>query len=86
MADGGDANRLAAIGQLIDDPISADSQRVQAAELPSKGVPREGVPLQQAKRVLDCVDQRPVQFEEVPPSPPGEDESGQGSGGARSTL
>jgi hypothetical protein len=86
MADGGDANRPAPIGQLIEDPVRADSQRVQAAEPPPERVPCLRVALQQPQGVLDRVDQRPAELEQFAARAPGEDESRQPSAGGRTTL
>lgn len=60
MTDRRDTNRLPAIGQLIDDPIGADSQRIQAPELAAKRIAGERIALENSKRVLDRVDQRPI--------------------------
>lgn len=46
MADGGDADRLAPLGQLIENPIGADSQRVEAPKFPAQGVTGERIALQ----------------------------------------
>lgn len=42
--------------------------------------------LQQPQRVLDRVDQRPAEFEQLPPRATGKDEPGQRSAGSRSAL
>jgi len=39
MADRGDANRLAAVGQLVEDPVGTDPQRVEAKEPPPERIP-----------------------------------------------
>lgn len=49
-------------------------------------MPGLGFSLQQTQCVLDCVDQRPVEFEQLPPCATGEDELGQRSAGSRSAL
>ena len=86
MADGSYPNRLSPVGQLVDAPIGADPQRVQAAELPPERIPSEPFTLEQAQRILDRIDQRPVQLEQVATSSPGEDEAGQRSAGCRPAL
>lgn len=86
MADRSDANRFSAVGQLVEDSISADPQRVQAAELPPQGVAGERVALEQAESILDRIDQRPRQLEQVATGPPGEDKSCQRSVGRRPAL
>ena len=63
MADRGDADSLLPIGQLIEDAVGADPQRVQAAQFASQCVPHPRFTLQKTQRVLDRVDQRPVKVE-----------------------
>jgi hypothetical protein len=81
MADSGDANGLSAVGQLVENSIGPHSQGVQTSELSSKGITGERVALEQTKSVLDRIDQRPGQLEEVATGSLGEDESCQGSAG-----
>jgi hypothetical protein len=52
----------------------------------SECMPNSRFALEQAQRVLDRVDQRPVEFEQLPPSATGENEPGQRSAGRRSPL
>jgi hypothetical protein len=63
VPNGRDANRFAAVGQLVEDPISPDPQRVEAAQFPSKRISAEWVALKHCKGILDRVDQRPVKLE-----------------------
>ena len=86
MMDCGDANRLSAIGQLIENPVRADPERVQAAELSPQGIASERIALEQVEGILDCIYQRPAQLEQVTSGSPGENESRQRSAGSRSTL
>ena len=86
MSDGGDANGLPAVGQLIEDPVGADTQRIDPVQFASKGVASLRFALKKAKRILDRIDQRPVEFEQLPPSATGEDKLGQRSAEGRSTL
>jgi hypothetical protein len=86
VADRGNADSLLPIGSLVENPISADSQRVQTAQFASQRVASPRLALQQTQRILDRVDQRPVEFEQLPPSAAGEDEPGQRSAGGRSAL
>lgn len=79
MANSCDSNGFAALRQLVEDPIGANPKRVQAVELAAKGVTGEWVALEQAKRVLDRVDKRPVEVEKVSAGPPSENESRQRS-------
>jgi hypothetical protein len=78
MPDGNDTDRLAAPGQLIDDPIAADTQRTEATEPSSQLVPDVGVSLEEAEGVVDRVDAWPFQFEQVVASPMGQDDPGHG--------
>jgi hypothetical protein len=86
MANGRDADGLAAIGQLVENSIGAHPQRMKATELPPQGIAGERVPLEQRKSLLDRVDQRPVQRKQVATSSPGEDESCQRSDGRRPAI
>lgn len=86
MPDGGYADGLSGVGQLIENPVGAHPQRVQTEELASQGVPGSGFSLEQAQRILDRIDQRPVELEQRLPSATGEDQTGQRSVGGRSAL
>jgi hypothetical protein len=55
MADGGDADGLRVVGQLVEDPVGADPQRVEAAEVAAKCVAGERLALEQAEGILDRV-------------------------------
>lgn len=77
MADGSNADGLSAIGQLIEDSIGADSQQIQTTEFSPQRIAGERVTLEQAKRILDRVDQRPVQLEQVAAGSPGDNDSRQ---------
>lgn len=86
MADGSDPDRLAAVGQLVDDPIGAHPQRVQAPELAPKRIASKRVPLEQPERILNSVDQRPAELKQVAAGPPGEDKSRQRLAGGRPAV
>lgn len=86
MANGGNPNRLSAFGELVDDPVSADPQRVEAAEPSTQRVAGRRFTLEQAQRILDRVNQRPTQLEQVAAGPPREDNSCQESEGRGPTL
>lgn len=86
MADSGDADRFSAIGQLVEDSIGADPQRIQTAQFSAERIAGKRIALKQAKRILDCVDQRPAQLKQVATGPAGEDESRQRSAGGWPTL
>jgi hypothetical protein len=86
VANGGDADGLIILGQLIKDPISTNPQRVQTAQSASERMPSSRFALKQAQRILNRIDQRPVEFEQLTPSSTGEDEPGQRSAGGRSAL
>jgi hypothetical protein len=63
VADGGDPNGLSAVGQLAEDSIGANPQRIQAAKLPTTGVAGERFTLKKAKHILNRVYERPAQRE-----------------------
>lgn len=85
MTDRDDADRLSLVGHLVEDSVRTDSQRVEAAKFSAKRLTGERLALEQAQRVLDRVDERPAQIEEVAAGPPGEDESRQRSVGGRAS-
>lgn len=86
MTDRRDANRLTPVGQLIENPVGADSQRVEATELAAKRVAGEGIALEKAKRILDRVDERPIESEQVPTGSASENQSRQRSACGRPTF
>jgi hypothetical protein len=86
MADGGDANGLSTVGQLVEDSIGTNPQRIQAAKLPTKGIAGERVPLKQAQSILDRIDQWPAQPKQIAAGSPGENESCQRSAGSRPAV
>lgn len=86
MANSSDANRFSTLGQLIDDSVRTDPQRVKTTKFSPERVPGEWVALKQAERILDRVDQRPAELEQVTAGSPGEDESRQRSAGGRPAV
>ena len=86
MTDGGNPNRLLGIGELVEDSIRADPKRVQTAQLASERVPGLRFSLEDAQRILDRVDERPVEFEQFPPCSTGKNEPCQRSVGGGPTL
>lgn len=86
MADSGNANRFPAVDQLIEDSIGAHPQRVQPTKFSAQRITGEWVALEESEGLLDCIDQRPIQLEQVATGSPGENESRQGSAGGRPTL
>lgn len=86
MTNGGDTDGLLAIGQLVEDPIGADTQRVQTAQFASERVTGLRFALQQPQRVLDRINQRPVKFEQLPPCAASKNEPCQRSAGGSPTL
>lgn len=77
MANSGDANGLLGVGELIEDPVGADSQRAKASQFAAKSVPGARIALKQAKCILDRVNQRPVEFKQLAPGSARKDELGQ---------
>lgn len=86
MANRRDSNSLPTVSQLIENPVRADPKRVQASEFSAQRVADKRVALEQGKRILDRIDQRPAQVEQIEPGSPGEDESRQRSVGGLSAL
>lgn len=86
MTNRGDTNRLSAVGQLIKDSIGADPQRVEAAELPSERMAGERFTLEQPKRALYRIDERPAQLEQFMTCSSSEDKSRQRSAAGRRTT
>ena len=86
MTNSSDANGLPIVSELVKNPISAYSQCVQSVKFAAERVASSRLPLQQAQRVLDRVNQRPVEFEQLLPSATSENEPCQGSAGGRSAL
>lgn len=74
MANRRDADRVPIVGQLVEDPVSTDAQRVQPAQLSPQRTARFWLALEQAEGILDRIDQRPVKLEQPATSPAGEDE------------
>ncbi len=81
MADGGDTDRLVVVGELVDDAIGADPERSQAAQSASEEVSSVGVTFEKPEGVLDGVDLRPVQLEQLKPGAAREDDAVQRSAG-----
>ncbi len=47
MANSGDANGFSAIGQLVEDSVGADPQRIQTAQFSAKRIAGKGIALEQ---------------------------------------
>lgn len=86
MADSCNTDGSLAIGQLVENPVCANPQRVQTAQFASECIASMRFSLQQAQCVLDRVYQRPVEFEQFPPGTAGKNEPCQRSAGGGSTL
>ena len=65
MTDGGDANGPVGIGELVDDAIGADAQGPQAPQPAAKRVPSARLAREHAERLIDGIDQRPVEIEQL---------------------
>lgn len=81
MSDCGHPNQPLVVGHLVDNSIGPDGQRAKPAEAPAKGVPHPGLARKQAKRLLDRVDQRPIEFEQVAPGAPRQNDARHRSAG-----
>lgn len=83
MANRCHANCLTIVGQLVEDSIGADSQRVQTAQPAPEHISAVRFALEQSKRSLDRVDQWPTEFKQLPTSLTSENKPGQRSIGSR---
>jgi hypothetical protein len=81
VADRGDSYGLVIVCQLVDDAICAYAQRAQAGQPPAEGVSAVGVALEESERVLDGVDERPVEIEQLVSGAPRENDLGHASAG-----
>ena len=73
------------ICELIDDSIGADTQRAEAMQPSAERVSGLRIALKQSERILDCVDQLPVQLKQLVPGAPRKNNLGHAST-ARTTL
>ena len=65
MTDCGDADGLVGIGELVNDAIRADAQGPEAPQPAAKRVPGAGLAREHAEGLLDGIDQRPVEIEQL---------------------
>src|SRR5688500_13263953 len=72
MPDRGDAYGLLALDHLVDDAVGTDAQGSQPAEPASELVARVGLAFQQAQSLLDRVDQRRFELEQLASGAPRE--------------
>ena len=77
MANGRNPDRLPVVDQLIDDPVGADPERSKPLQATSQQVAGFRFALEESERVLDGVDQRPTELEDLSERPAGQDDSGQ---------
>jgi hypothetical protein len=85
MTDSGDANGLVGIGELVNDAIGADAQGPQAAQPAVMRGPGAGLAREPAEGLLDGIDQRAVEVEQLAACATREDDVSHGSA-ARSSL
>lgn len=86
MPDSRHPDRFSAVGQLVEDPIGSDPQGVETAEFSPQRISSERLSLKEAERILDRIDQRPVQRKQIATRAPSENESRQESAGGRSAF
>ena len=79
MTDRGDADGLIVVCELIDDAVRAYTQRAQAVQPAAQRVSDVRVPFEKSKRVLDCIDDRPAEVEQLLSGDPREDDLGHAS-------
>jgi hypothetical protein len=75
MPDRRHANGLVVVSQLVDNPVRPNTQRTQSAQAPSQRVSGQGLPPELSQSVLDGVDHRPAQLEEVLARAPRKDDA-----------
>jgi hypothetical protein len=85
VADRQHADCLVVVCELVDDAIPARAQRAEATQPPPERVSDVRIPFPQSERVLDSIDQRPIELEQSLSSAPRENDRGHASPG-RSTL
>ena len=85
MADRRDADSALVIGELVDHAIAANVKRAQSAQPSAEGTPGPGLAFEEAEGVLDGVDQRPVEAEQLQPCAARQDDARHCSAG-RSAL
>src|SRR5215207_7453547 len=73
MQDRDDTYRLLILDKLVDDAVAADPQRAQSPKPAAKLVPADWLALEQTERILDGVDQRPIELQQRGPGRTRED-------------
>jgi hypothetical protein len=81
MADRGDPDGLLIVCELINDAVGAHAQRAQAREPAAQRVPGVRLALEESERILDGVDQGPLEIEQLLPRTSGENDGGHASAG-----
>ena len=74
-----DPHLLPITGELVDHAKGADAERPQAPQPAAERVARVGLALEQAERLLDRVDQRPVELQQLAAQCAREDDARHGS-------
>ena len=75
MSDCHDTNRLLILGELIDDAERADAQRAKPSQPPTQRVADHRIAFEQPERVLDRIDEGPVELEQLNSRAPSEDDT-----------
>ena len=76
VADRGDADELVALGQLVDDSISADAERAESVQATAQLVSDQWFAFEEAECVVDRIDQWPGQLKQLASGAPRENYSG----------
>ena len=81
MADRCHAHGVTAVPELIHDSVRSNAKRAQSSQPAAQLMTNLWVAFEQRERVLDSVDQRPTQLEEILSGTPRQDDAGHGSAG-----
>jgi hypothetical protein len=75
MANSRDANRAISVNHLIDDAVGANSERPKPSQPTAEQMSGMRLALEQAQRLRHCIDQQPVETQQLPTGSPGEHNS-----------
>ena len=77
-----DANRLLSLDELVDDSVGADAKRTQSPKAPAQHMAGERIALEQTERILDGIDERPTELEQLTACPARQDDTRHRSAGS----
>ncbi len=79
MADRDDPDRPIIVSELVDEPVGAQAQRAHPAQSAAQRIPGGGFAFEQTEGILDRVDERPIEIEQLEPGAARQDDSRQRS-------